>query len=130
MTLGGVGVALLAACLPAAAAAEVKVGDRVANLSFKDIRYLPRSLDDFPDARAFVLVFTTTTCPLVQRYLPALKRLEQEYRPRGVQFLAVNVGPDDSIGGMAAFALRHGAEFPFVKDFDGDCAAALGVRRT
>ena len=134
MTLIRVGAVLLAACLltsgAAAAEKEVKLGGTVANLSFKDIRYLTRSLDDFSDRKAFVLVFTSTTCPLVRRYLPALRRLEKEYRPRGVQFLAVNVGADDSISGMAAFALRHEIEFPSVKDFDAACARALGVKRT
>ena len=133
MALGRLGMALLAAWLPATAAPPerpVKVGDAIANLAFKDIRTLPRSLDDFPNSKVIVLVFTSTDCPLVRRYLPALKRLEKEYRPRGVQFLAVNVGADDSIAGMAAFALRHEVEFPFVKDFDASCADALGVKRT
>jgi thiol-disulfide isomerase/thioredoxin len=113
-----------------AAEREVKIGSRVDPVSFKDIRYLPRSLDDFPDSKAFVLVFTNTTCPLVQRYLPALARLETEYRSKGVQFLAVNVSADDSIAAMAAQAVRHEVPFPFVKDFDAACARSLGVKRT
>ena len=92
----------------------VPIGALIANLTFKDIRYLPRSLDDFPDKKAFVLVFTNTSCPLVQRYLPTLKELEKAYRARGVQFLAVNVGPDDSIVAMASQAVRQDVEFPFV----------------
>src|SRR5205823_9548659 len=31
---------------------------------------------------------------------------------------------------MATQAVRHEVEFPFVKDFGGACARALGVRRT
>jgi len=122
----------LALFVPVATAAEreVKIGSRVGPVSFKDIRYLPRSLDDFPDSRAFVLVFTNTTCPLVQRYLPALSRLETEYRSKEVQFLAVSVSADDSIAAMAAQAVRHEIPFPFVKDFDGACARSLGVKRT
>jgi hypothetical protein len=116
--------------LCAALAAPPKVGAPVANLSFKDIRYLPRSLEDFPGRKAFVLVFTDTSCPLARRYLPTLKRLEKEYRPRGVQFLAVNVGADDSIAAMAAHAIEHDVAFPAVKDFDAACARALGVTRT
>lgn len=113
-----------------AAEPEVKVGDRVANLTFKDIRYLPRSLDDFPKKKAFVVVCTSTTCSLVQRYFPTLKELEKEYRDQGVQFLALNVGAEDTIVGMAAQAIRFAVEFPFVKDADGKCAQALGVKRT
>jgi thiol-disulfide isomerase/thioredoxin len=130
------GVLLSVALLPARRAsgeppgAGVGLGDKVGNLSFKDIRYLPRSLDDFKDRKAFVLAFTTTTCPLVQRYLPVLQDLEREYRGRSVQFLAVNVGADDSVVQMAAQAVKHDMEFPFVKDFGGQVAAAVGAKRT
>jgi len=113
-----------------AADAPVKIGDRIANLAFKDIRYLPRSLNDFPKAKAFVIVFSNTSCPLVQRYLPVLGELEKSYRAKDVQFLAVNIGSEDSITAMAAQALSLGVEFPFVKDFDGATVKAVGVRRT
>ncbi|HEV3204967.1 MAG TPA: redoxin domain-containing protein [Gemmataceae bacterium] len=109
---------------------EVKIGDKIGNLTFKDIRYLPRSLNDFPKQKAIVLVFTNTTCPLAQRYLPTLQELDKEYRKKGVQFLAVNVGAEDSILMMAAQAVKHEMEIPFVKDFDAKCAQALGVKRT
>src|SRR5439155_21383552 len=64
---------------------------------FRSIRYLPRTLDDFGEAKAYVIAFTTTGCPLVQRYLPRLRELSVQYREQGVQFLAINVGPDDSL---------------------------------
>jgi thiol-disulfide isomerase/thioredoxin len=113
-----------------AGAAEVKIGTAVDKLSFKDIRYLTRTLDDLPKSKVYVLAFTTTSCPLVQRYLPVLNRLEKEYRGKGVQFVAVNVGADDTIRAMAAQAVEHEAEYPFVKDQGTACAAALGVKRT
>jgi thiol-disulfide isomerase/thioredoxin len=117
--------------LPATlAAADVKVGDPIEKLIFTDIHYLPRGLDDFPDAKAVVLVFTNTSCPVVQRYLPVLRQLEKDYRDKGVQFLAVDADADDSVTAVAAQAVEHDVEFPFVKDFDGACARALGVRRT
>jgi thiol-disulfide isomerase/thioredoxin len=113
-----------------AGANDVKIGARIDNLTFKDIHFLPRSLDDLAKKKAVVLVFANTTCPLVQQYFPTLKAMEKEYRDQGVQFLAVNVGADDSILAMAAQAIRHEVEFPFVKDFDYKCIDALGVRRT
>jgi thiol-disulfide isomerase/thioredoxin len=126
-----VAAVLASACLaPASLAAEVKIGTAVKDLTFKDIRYLTRTLDDLPKSKAYVLAFTSTTCPLVQRYLPALNRLERAYRGKGVQFLALNVGADDSIAALAAQAVEHEAAFPFVKDPGAACAAALGVRRT
>jgi peroxiredoxin/mono/diheme cytochrome c family protein len=122
-------LAVLAA--PAGAAEPaVAIGARVPNLTFKDIRYLTRSLDDFKSAKAFVLVFTDCGCPIAQRYLPTLQKLHVDYRDRDVAVLAVNVGADDPITAIAAQAVRHGCEFPFVKDFDAACARAVGVTHT
>ena len=107
-----------------------RFGAKIANLTFKDTRYLPRSLADFGPKRAFVVVFTTTGCPLVERYLPVLQKLETAYRGQDVQFLAVNVGADDSILAVATQAVEHEIEFPFVKDAEGRWPPALGVTRT
>ncbi|MDB5349722.1 MAG: thiol-disulfide isomerase-like thioredoxin [Planctomycetota bacterium] len=106
------------------------VGDRVAALEFKDIRFLTRTLADLGPRKAFVIVATNNTCPVARRYMPILSEMEKSYRDRGVQFLALNVGSDDSILEMAAEAVEAGVEFPFVKDIDARCAGALGFRRT
>lgn len=106
------------------------IGQRVDSLEFKDIRFLTRSLDDFGPKKAFVIVATNTTCPVVQRYLPVLAQLEKTYRDRDVQFLALNVGPNDSITEMAAHAVESKSEFPFVKDTDSNCIKKLGLKRT
>jgi hypothetical protein len=121
---------------PSTPATRPRIGDRVERMTFTDIRFLPRSLGDLASGRdpvpkrAFVLVFTNTTCPLVQRYLPRLKALEEEFREQGVQFVAVNVGADDTLVDMATQAVIHDVPFPFVKDVDGSCVAACGVERT
>jgi len=124
-------VALLStAGFVSAAGPKVKIGDKVEDLQFKDIRYLNRSLRDFGDKKAYVLVFVDSGCPIVARYLPELQRLETAYRGRGVQFVAVNAGMGDTIATMAAQAVEHGVEFPFVKDFDYRVVDAVGVERT
>src|SRR4029453_16654454 len=64
------------------------------------------------------------------RVLPRLNELFEAHRDQDVQFLAVNVGPDDSLAEVAWQAIEHKVEFPFVKDFDGSCARTLGVDRT
>jgi thiol-disulfide isomerase/thioredoxin len=88
----------------------IALGAKLPALTFTDIRYLPRTLDDFGAKKAYVVVFTTTGCPLVERYLPVLQRLETAYRGKDVQFLALNVGLHDSIVSMAAHAVEHEVE--------------------
>ncbi len=124
---------LLAVALVAASpvsAAGPRIGDQISDLRFKDIRFLPRSLQDLGEHQAYVFVFTNTTCPIVQRSWPKLKRLHDEFRDRGVQFVSINVGPEDEIPEIAQQGIDFGIEFPLVKDTDGGCAAALGVERT
>jgi hypothetical protein len=125
-----------ATSVDAAVFATPKIGDKIGPISFSDIRFLPRSLEelaskqDAVQKRAFVLVFTSTTCPLVQRYLPRLKELDEEFRDQGIQLVAVNVSPSDTVFDMATQAVEFDVPFPFVKDLDGNCAVACGVKRT
>jgi hypothetical protein len=121
---------LVLAGVASGAEPEVKIGTAVGDLRFKDIRYLARSLPDFGEKKAYVLVFVDRGCPLAAKYLPVLQRLERGYRDKGVQFVAVNSGPNDSIAEMAAQAVEYGIQFPFVKDVDCRVADALGVTRT
>ena len=119
----------LGCCAPAFAATPA-IGDTVPDLSFKDIRALPRSLADLGARRAYVFVFATTSCPLVRRSIPKLIELHRQFGPQDVQIVAVNVGADDTIRDMAAQAIELNAAFPFVKDSGLSCAKALGVTRT
>lgn len=122
---------LCGTCLLAdATGATPAIGDKIPDLRFKDIRGVPRSMTDLGEKRAYVFVFTTTQCPLVKRSLPKLVELDRRFGSRDVQFVAVNVGPEETIRDMAAQAIEFEASFPFVKDVDLSCVKALGVQRT
>lgn len=114
----------------AADAARPAIGSTIKQLRFKDIRYLPRTLDDVGTPRVSVLVFTNTSCPLVQKYWPKLNRLDAQYRSQQVQFLSINASAGDEIAEIAQQAIDYGVDFPVVQDIDGGCARALGVERT
>lgn len=75
-------------------------------------------------------MFTTTVCPLVKRSLPKLVELNKQFAGDDVQFVAVNVGAEDTIREMAEQAIDFGIDFPFVKDVELSCANALGVTKT
>ncbi|HTN74012.1 MAG TPA: redoxin domain-containing protein [Pirellulaceae bacterium] len=131
LRMGGLVVALLMLGTTLARASEpLEIGQAAPNIRFKDIRYLPRSLDDLGEAKAYVIVFTNTTCPLVQRYWPKLNRLEREFRDAKVHFLSINASDGEEIAEIAQQAIDFNVEFPCVRDSDGSCARALGVKRT
>ena len=113
-----------------AADREVKIGAKVEDLRFKDIRYLARSLDDFGEKKAFVLVFIDTACPLVQQYLPVAEPAGEGVPRQGRAVPRRQRRRRDTIAAMAAQAVEYDVEFPFVKDADCRVADALGVTRT
>ena len=126
-----IGLALV--CMLNSATADDRlpvIGDVIGELRFKDIRGLQRSLKDLGEKRAYVFVFTTTQCPLVKRTLGKLIELDSKFGPQDVQFVAVNVGAEDTIRDMAAQAIEFDASFPFVKDTDLSCVKRLGIQRT
>jgi hypothetical protein len=114
----------------ASRAGQPAIGTAIKNLTFKDIWYLPRSLDDFGDRKAYAIVIATIDSLRGGQWLPKLKALDEKYRDQGVQFLAINVGPDDSIRRIADQALEQEIKFPFVKDVAGTVAAELGIAET
>ena len=77
-----------------------------------------------------VAVFTNTTCPIVQKYWPKLKRLNEQFESLGVQFVSMNSSDGDEIAEIAQQAIQYDVPIPMVKDVNGDCAKALGVTRT
>ncbi|MEY3172737.1 MAG: hypothetical protein RLZZ436_650 [Planctomycetota bacterium] len=127
-------VALCLLCLirqlPADDTQRLAIGQQAPELRFRDIRGLNRQLQDFGEAKAVVLTFTSTTCPLVRRSFPKLVELYQQYRSQGVVFAAVNVGAQDNIRDMASQAIDLDVPFYFVRDVDGSVARGLGVSRT
>ena len=70
------------------------LGSRIPDLRFKDIRALNRSLSELGTPKAWVLVFTTTHCPLVRQTLPKLVEIQKMHKAEDARFLAVNVGVD------------------------------------
>lgn len=108
----------------------INFGMPVPDLVFKDIRALSRNLSELGEHDAWVLVFTTTQCPLVRQTLPKIAAIQEEFRDADIQFLAVNVGAGDTLRTMAGQAVDLQITFPFVKDFDLSCVRTLGVTRT
>ncbi len=125
----GVGVVGLSAA-PGLPSPEQTIGKKVPEIRLKDTAGKSRTLGDFKDRKALVLVFTGTQCPIANGYAEPLSRLAEKYGSRGVQFLAVNANPDESLKTVAAHAKEYRYAFPVLKDERQELANALGARVT
>ncbi len=65
-----------------------------------------------PGVRLVVLVFAASDCPISNRYVPEIARLNGEFSPRGVRFWWVFPNPGDT----ASVVARHNREFSIGED--------------
>jgi hypothetical protein len=68
----------------------------------------PQPLDD-ASARAVVLLFTRTDCPISNRYAPEVKRVYEAYASQGVRFYLVYPDRDETIAAIE----KHRSEFGY-----------------
>jgi thiol-disulfide isomerase/thioredoxin/mono/diheme cytochrome c family protein len=74
------------------------------------------------NARAVVVLFLGTECPVNNAYAPTLAALHKKYDTKGVVFLAVNSNQQDDAAAVAKHARDFGIPFPVLKD-DGATVA-------
>lgn len=88
-----------------------------------------RSLDDYVDAKALVVIFMCNHCPYVIHVQDALVALANDYATQGVQLIGISSNdvkayPSDSFEQMAVRAKELNYPFPYLYDESQDVAHA------
>lgn len=115
---------------PSLAADASPVGKKIENFTARDFRGKSTSLADFADSKAVVVAVIGTECPLAKQYGGRLVELANEYKSRGVAFIAIDANQQDSVTDLAHYASEHKIEFPVLKDAGNVIADQLGAVRT
>ncbi len=79
------------------------------------------SLDQYPDAHAYLVMFICNHCPYVKHVRPEIARLARDYQSREVAILGISSNdivthPDDSPELMAREKAEAGYVFPYLHD--------------
>lgn len=82
------------------------------------------------DSRAHVLVFTTTDCPISNRYAPEIARLAAAYTARGVRFWVVYPVPGDTPDKIRTHVSQFGLDLPIARDTRAALVKRTGVTVT
>ena len=112
------------AALLASSAAALEIGQVPEDVVFKDIRYLPRTLEDFGGREAHVLLFHDTDDG---EALAALDALAEAHIESNVSVAALDQSPGRSILELAADGLDAEASYTILKDYDSAAARAMGI---
>ncbi len=82
------------------------------------------------DLRGTVVIVNlwASWCPPCLAEMPALQRLYEANRERGLEILAVNTTFQDSVGAAQEFVQQHALTFPVPLDRSGDVARLYQLR--
>lgn len=92
-------------------------------------------LSAFADREILILIFSSNRCPTAKAYSDRMKKLQADYRKRGVQIVAINSNdphlyPEESYDRMVGLAREAGYTFPYLFDEGQKVAWAYGPTRT
>ncbi|HYO23762.1 MAG TPA: redoxin domain-containing protein [Lacipirellulaceae bacterium] len=134
------GALLLALCVAAhvldvgraeaAGAGPALPGRIIDDFTLNDAHGAKRSLSEWSDRQAVVVVFLGTECPLAKLYGTRLADLDRQYRRRGVQIVGINSNQQDTLQELIGYGTRHDIEFPLLKDAGALVADQFGATRT
>ncbi len=98
----------------------------------KSIYSVTHNLTELKDdqTRAMVFIFTDVDCPVVQLYLPRLKKMHAEYASQGVKFYAIYPNARITIPEMSKHAHDQDLPYPAFADLDHRLADLLDAEVT
>jgi peroxiredoxin len=132
---------LLAVSLAACTASPhptLAIGSTAPDFALPGVDGRTHTLRDYASARVLAIVFTCNHCPASQLYESRLKKLDEEYRQKGVALIAINsdnpksfplgelgyTDVADSLAGMKVRAAQRHLPYPYLYDGDSQAAAA------
>jgi peroxiredoxin len=100
-------------------------GFKLETLDGQQVKY-----DDIRGNKPLFIVFWATWCPVCKEEVPALKSLYGQFKDRGLEFLAVNVGINDSAKKAARYVDKYGITYPVAFDNGSAVTKKYGVMGT
>jgi peroxiredoxin len=110
--------------------AEAPHPTMVDNFRLTDQNLQSHELKRLSDASAIVILTQMNGCPVSRNTASTLKKLKDEYGPKGVEFLMLNSSPMDKREEIQAEAKEYGYDVPILMDVNQLVGEQLGVTRT
>lgn len=113
----------------------LKVGDTAPNFSLVGTDDKNHSLDDFKDAKGYIVIFTCNHCPYSVAYEDRIIALDKKYKSQGYPVIAINPNnpksyPSDDFANMKIRAKEKGFTFPYLVDKGQKLYPKYGATRT
>ena len=115
--------------------AQYKVGDVVRDFSLKNVNNKNVSLSQYPEAKGFIVVFSSNTCPVVKKYESRIKQLDRDFSAKAYPVIAISsndvkANPGDSFEDMQKKAKAEAFTYPYLYDESQAVAKQFGATNT
>ncbi len=102
---------------------ETIIGNPVNEFSLINVDGRKIGLNDYANAKGFIVVFTCNHCPFAKLYTDRLNALNEKYKLNGVHLLAINsmdsiLYRDESFVNMQKRSKSEKYNFPYLQDGD------------
>jgi hypothetical protein len=85
---------------------------------------------DQPGARAIVVIFTRSDCPIANRYAPEIQRLHRAFGPKRVAFRLVYLDAGEPVSAIRTHLRQYGYDIPALRDPRHVLVSLTGARAT
>ena len=119
---------ILAVLIPASSWA-IKVGDTLPAFKGVDMKGHPVDLDKVIGKKPVALVFWTTWCPDCRRKLVGVNELVKKWKHKGLVFVGINAGMNDSEEKAAALIKELDMKYPTVFDKTGELSEKYRIKK-
>ncbi|MFD1314675.1 thioredoxin family protein [Namhaeicola litoreus] len=112
-----------------------EIGDTAEDFNLKNVDGKMVSLNQFKDAKGFIVIFTCNTCPYSVAYEDRIINLDKKYKEKGYPVIAINpnnpeISNGDSFELMQKRAKEKGFTFPYLFDDGQKVFPKYGATRT
>lgn len=112
-----------------------KIGDEATDFKLKNIDGKMVSLENYKDAKGFIVIFTCNHCPFAIAYEDRIIALDKKYKTKGYPVIAINpndpiVQPEDNFANMQKRAKEKGFSFPYLMDEEQKIYPKYGATKT
>ncbi len=108
-----------------------KVSARFENFTLKDYNGFEHSLYEYKkDAKAIVVMFIATRCPISNAYNERMVQLVSDYEDKGVVFVGINSNKQEDIDEIAEHAAENMFDFDVLKDWNNVIADKWNAKVT
>ncbi|WP_310535023.1 thioredoxin family protein [Novosphingobium sp.] len=111
---------------------QLDYGQPAPDFALPDTEGQIRTLADFAGGRALLVAFICNHCPVVLHMIDSLSNFAREFKPRGLEVVAISSNypdefPEDDYEHMKLFAKERSLPFPYLYDESQDVALAYNA---